>query len=117
MLETASQMSDVAFGLVIVFNSYLMFLDVLFILKGKGEMVTWWLLGKDKDNLNNEKIPEEEYVPHTYIMEDTSSLEKNPELENKETKQINTKREIETIESLIDDKIFTPVEMPGTKTH
>lgn len=81
--------------------------------QGKGEMVTWWLLGKDTLKDNKDNPPEKEYIP---LQDDKDPLPENKDTECvlDNTEQYRGKEHADLIITGNDDKIFTPVEFPGT---
>lgn len=76
-------------------------------------MVTWWLLGKDTLKDNKDNPPEKEYIP---LQDDKDPLPENKDTECvlDNTEQYRGKEHADLIITGNDDKIFTPVEFPGT---
>lgn len=81
--------------------------------QGKGDMVTWWLLGKDTLRDNSDSPPEKEYIP---LPDDKDPLpeHKDTECVPDNTEQCGGKEHADVIIMGNDDKLFTPVELPGT---
>lgn len=79
--------------------------------KGKGDMVTWWLLGKDTLRDNSGSPPEKEYIP---LPDDKDPLpeHKDTECVPDNTEQCGGKEHADVIIMGNDDKLFTPVELP-----
>lgn len=76
-------------------------------------MVTWWLLGKDTLKDNKDSPPEKEYIP---LPDDKDPLheDKYTECVPDNTEQYGGKEHADHITMGNDNKLFTPVELPGT---
>lgn len=83
-------------------------------LQGKGDMVTWWLLGKDKQETGSETIAPYAVVPRV-TENNTLSEEQTQDPVTDDVAHNDIKQIINNTNHMSDDKIFTPVELPGTR--
>ncbi|XP_062592724.1 atrial natriuretic peptide receptor 1-like [Saccostrea cucullata] len=83
--------------------------------KGKGDMVTWWLLGNDKKvtGSSNKDTPpvQQTILPPDDIKNDISSEEQKQDLIDYKEEQNTTLQNMKDTPYISDDKLFTPVEL------